>query len=125
MSLCLQLFIQASCSCLSLIVQYIQGIKYSDIKLSNQGKLFVFASDIQQFKVLCRSAYCSAWNFCTKNWQELNLRYQSIQVSCFLASFLSFFLSFCDLFSDRKLYSEAAYTTINYFYINKKYPFIR
>ena len=61
MSLCLEFFIQASWSCLSLFVQYIvQGIKYSDIKLSYQGKLFVFASDIQQFIVLCRSAYCSA-----------------------------------------------------------------
>ena len=112
MSFWLELFVRASCSLLSSFVHHIVGgIKYSDIKLSYQRGLFVRASDIQQFIALCTSAYCSAWNFWIKNWQDLDVRYQSIQFSLFLAPFLPFLLLFCDIFTDIKPCSEAACTT--------------
>ena len=111
MNFWLELFIRASCNLLISFVHHIVGgIKYSDIKLSYQGELFVRASHIQQFIGLCRSACCSAWNFWIKNWQDLDVRCQSIQVSLFLAPFCSFFFKtfFSDICSDRKPCSEAA-----------------
>ena len=126
MSFWLELFVRTSCSLLSSFVHHIVGgIKYSDIKLSYQRGLFVRVSDIQQFIVLCTSAYCSAWNFWIKNWQDLRVRYQSIQVSLFLAPFLPFLLLFCDIFTDIKLCSEAACTTGNHSTQANKLPFIR
>ena len=125
MGFSLELFVRASCSLLGSFVHHIVGgIKYLDIKLSCQRGLFVRASAIQQFIALCTSAYCRACKFWIKNWQDLDVRYQSIQTSLFYAPFLSCSL-FCDIFSDIKLCSEAACTTGNHSTEANKLPSIR
>ena len=109
MNFWLELFIRESWNLLITFVHHILGgIKYSDIKLSYQRELLVRASHFQQFIGLCRSACCNVWNFLINNWQDLDVRCQSIQVSLFLAPFCSFFFKtfFSDICSDRKPCSE-------------------
>ena len=74
-----ELFIRVSCSRLRSFVHHV----VVDVRFSLQEKLFVLTI-FSGFIGLCRAsiiAWSSTWNFWMKNWFDLELRYQSIQVS--------------------------------------------
>lgn len=50
-----------------------------------------FSLTFNSFIVLCR---CSTWSFSNKNWQDLDMRYQSILVPFFRSFLFLVFLSF-------------------------------
>ena len=80
----------ASCSSLSSFVHHV----VVDVKLGPQEILFVLTI-FSGFIGLCRvSIMYSMWNFWIKNWQDLDLRCQSIQVSLWFFSFLFFLWHF-------------------------------
>ena len=80
----------ASCSSLSSFVHHV----VVDVKLGPQEILFVLTI-FSGFIGLCRvSIMYSIWNFWIKNWQDLDLRCQSIQVSLWFFSFLFFLWHF-------------------------------
>ena len=70
--------------------------KWEQIDFLSESFIRASCKRLRSFVHHGESAYCSTWMFWIKNWQDLDVRYQPIQVSLsyFISFFLSFFLSF-------------------------------
>ena len=82
--------------------------KWEQIDFLSESFIRASCKRLRSFVHHGESAYCSTWMFWIKNWQDLDVRYQPIQVSLSYFIFLSFFLSFFLFF-----YCEFFYLTEN------------
>ena len=63
-----------------------------------KGNCLFMPLTFSSFIGLCRSAYCNTWNFWNKNWQNVEMRYQSILVPFFRSFLFHVCLSFLNFF---------------------------
>ena len=105
--------------------------KWEQIDFLSESFIRASCKRLRSFVHHGESAYCSTWMFWIKNWKDLDVRYQPIQVplSFFISFFLSFFLFFIvNFFSDRKpricmFYKKLIYMkkhTFPYYVINEQ-----